>query len=125
MISPQNRPSGTSRQPQALRLLIEREMPRLHEGLPELSNFGALRRLDIGVVRRRRWPFDGSLYWVHRHPQAAEVGAKESEAEPYRLQVSTAGALLRGFQTIDAVRCRQFQKAPFSRRSRVNLKSYG
>ena len=39
MISPQNRPSGTSRQPQALRLLIEREMPRLHEGLPELSNF--------------------------------------------------------------------------------------
>ena len=80
MISLQNRPSGTSPQAQALRLLIEREMPRLHEGLPELSNFRALRRLDIRFVQRRRWPFDGSLYWVHRHPSALqETGGAGSE----------------------------------------------
>ena len=59
MISPQNRPSGTSPQPQALRLLIEREIPRLHEGLPKLSNFGALRSLHM--AGRLRPPFEGDI----------------------------------------------------------------
>jgi hypothetical protein len=55
--------------------------------------------------------------------EAAEVrrGSQELCGNPEK----AAGTLLRGFQTIDAVLCRQFQKALFTRRSRVNLKRYG
>ena len=60
MISLQNRPSGTSPQAQALRLLIEREMPRVHEGLPEFSNFRRLHRLHMADGRLRP-PFEGDI----------------------------------------------------------------
>jgi hypothetical protein len=55
--------------------------------------------------------------------EAAEV--RRGPQEMCGNSEKAAGTFLRGFQTIDAVRCRQFQKALFTRRSRVNLKRYG
>ena len=71
MISLQNRPSGTSPQAQALRLLTEREMPRVHECWPKLSNFRRLHRLHMADGRLRP-PFEGDIcrgencFFVHR-----------------------------------------------------------
>jgi hypothetical protein len=42
-----------------------------------------------------------------------------------KLEKTIAGTLLRGFQTIGTVSCRQFEKVLFTQRSRVNLKRYG
>ena len=80
MISLQNHPSGTSPQPQALRLPTEREIPRLHEGLPKLSDFGALLRLHMGVRQRKRSTFDGAVYFIHRFSRSQVPGVQDHNA---------------------------------------------